>query len=91
MIHNDRLNSSPDLPHALAPVVRYAIDVAPFDELSEPRVLAELAAFAEERGWDAFFVWDHVVYRALVRAVADPSSIAGLVPHTALMPMMKGR
>ena len=72
MIHNDRLNSSPDLPHALAPVVRYAIDVAPLDELSDPRVLAELAAFAEERGWDAFFVWDHVVYRAPVRAVADP-------------------
>jgi alkanesulfonate monooxygenase SsuD/methylene tetrahydromethanopterin reductase-like flavin-dependent oxidoreductase (luciferase family) len=35
-------------------------------------VLADLAARAEERGWDGFFVWDHISYRAPVRAVADP-------------------
>ena len=52
--------------------MRYAIDVPPFGELSDPRVLARLAAATEERGWDGFFVWDHVVYRAPVRAVADP-------------------
>jgi alkanesulfonate monooxygenase SsuD/methylene tetrahydromethanopterin reductase-like flavin-dependent oxidoreductase (luciferase family) len=52
--------------------VQHAIDVAPFGELADPRALADLAAAAEERGWDGFFVWDHVVYRAPVRAVADP-------------------
>jgi alkanesulfonate monooxygenase SsuD/methylene tetrahydromethanopterin reductase-like flavin-dependent oxidoreductase (luciferase family) len=52
--------------------VKHAIDVAPFDELADPRVLAGLAGAAEERGWDGFFVWDHVAYRAPVRAVADP-------------------
>jgi alkanesulfonate monooxygenase SsuD/methylene tetrahydromethanopterin reductase-like flavin-dependent oxidoreductase (luciferase family) len=52
--------------------VKRAIDVAPFGELADPRVLAGLAAAAEERGWDGFFVWDHIVYRAPVRAVADP-------------------
>jgi alkanesulfonate monooxygenase SsuD/methylene tetrahydromethanopterin reductase-like flavin-dependent oxidoreductase (luciferase family) len=52
--------------------VKQAIDVAPFGELADPRVLAELAIAAEERGWDGFFVWDHIVYRAPVRAVADP-------------------
>ena len=52
--------------------MKFAIDVAPFDELADPRLLAELAATAEERGWDGFFVWDHVVYRAPVRAVLDP-------------------
>src|SRR3984885_11110779 len=52
--------------------VKHAIDVAPFGELADPRVLAELAIAAEERGWDGFFVWDHVAYRAPVRAVADP-------------------
>jgi alkanesulfonate monooxygenase SsuD/methylene tetrahydromethanopterin reductase-like flavin-dependent oxidoreductase (luciferase family) len=52
--------------------VKHAIDVPPFGELSDPRVLAELAVAAEERGWDGFFVWDHIVYRAPVRAVADP-------------------
>jgi alkanesulfonate monooxygenase SsuD/methylene tetrahydromethanopterin reductase-like flavin-dependent oxidoreductase (luciferase family) len=52
--------------------VKHAIDVAPFGELADPRVLADLAAAAEQRGWDGFFVWDHIVYRAPVRAVVDP-------------------
>jgi alkanesulfonate monooxygenase SsuD/methylene tetrahydromethanopterin reductase-like flavin-dependent oxidoreductase (luciferase family) len=51
---------------------RRGIFVAPFDELAEPRVVAELAARAEDRGWDGLFLWDHVVYRPPVRAVADP-------------------
>jgi alkanesulfonate monooxygenase SsuD/methylene tetrahydromethanopterin reductase-like flavin-dependent oxidoreductase (luciferase family) len=34
--------------------------------------VAELAARAEARGWDGFFVWDHIAYRAPVRALADP-------------------
>jgi alkanesulfonate monooxygenase SsuD/methylene tetrahydromethanopterin reductase-like flavin-dependent oxidoreductase (luciferase family) len=52
--------------------VKRAIDVAPFGELADPRVLARLAARAEEQGWDGFFVWDHINYRAPVRGVADP-------------------
>jgi alkanesulfonate monooxygenase SsuD/methylene tetrahydromethanopterin reductase-like flavin-dependent oxidoreductase (luciferase family) len=52
--------------------VKQAIDVAPFGDLADPRVLADLAARAEDRGWDGFFVWDHVKYREPVRAVADP-------------------
>ena len=48
------------------------IHVAPFGELADPRVVARLAALAEERGWDGFFVWDHIVYSAPVREVADP-------------------
>jgi alkanesulfonate monooxygenase SsuD/methylene tetrahydromethanopterin reductase-like flavin-dependent oxidoreductase (luciferase family) len=52
--------------------LKRGIFVAPFDELVEPRLLAELAQLAEARGWDGFFVWDHVRYRAPVRAVADP-------------------
>ena len=51
---------------------RRGIFVAPFDELADPRVIAELAASAEAAGWDGFFVWDHVAYRAPTRAVADP-------------------
>jgi hypothetical protein len=41
--------------------------VAPFGELADPRILAGLAVAAEERGWDGFFVWDHIVYRARAR------------------------
>ena len=51
---------------------RRAIYVAPFDELSDPRLLARLAADAEAAGWDGFFVWDHIVYSPPVRALADP-------------------
>jgi alkanesulfonate monooxygenase SsuD/methylene tetrahydromethanopterin reductase-like flavin-dependent oxidoreductase (luciferase family) len=51
---------------------RRGIFLPPFDELSEPGVVAELAALAEERGWDGFFVWDHVAYRPPVRALANP-------------------
>src|ERR671914_2786104 len=52
--------------------VRRAIFVAPFEELSEPALVAELAARAERRGFDGFFVWDHVAYREPVKALADP-------------------
>ena len=52
--------------------MKHAIDVAPFGELADPRVLAELAIAAEEHGWDGFFVWDHIVHRSPARAVADP-------------------
>ena len=52
--------------------MKHGIDVAPFGELADPRVLAELASAAEESGWDGFFVWDHIVHRSPARAIADP-------------------
>ncbi len=57
---------------ARSDTIKRGIFVAPFDELVEPRLVAELAARAEERGWDGLFVWDHVAYNAPVRGVADP-------------------
>ena len=51
---------------------RRAIYVAPFGELSEPARVAELAARAEDRGWDGFFLWDHVAFHMPARAIADP-------------------
>ncbi len=53
-------------------VARHGIFVAPFEELSEPALVADLAGRAEERGWQGFFVWDHVQYRPPVERVADP-------------------
>jgi len=50
---------------------RRGIFVAPFEELSEPALVAELAARAEAKGWDGFFVWDHILYRD-VAGLADP-------------------
>jgi alkanesulfonate monooxygenase SsuD/methylene tetrahydromethanopterin reductase-like flavin-dependent oxidoreductase (luciferase family) len=52
--------------------LKRGIYVPPFDELVDPRTLAELASSAESRGWNGFFLWDHIDYRAPVRAVADP-------------------
>lgn len=43
--------------------VRTGLTVPIFEELAEPEVVADLAARAEDAGWDGFFVWDHVVYR----------------------------
>lgn len=43
-----------------------------FEELADPRVVARLAAEAEEAGWHGVFVWDQVAWRAPVREVADP-------------------
>jgi alkanesulfonate monooxygenase SsuD/methylene tetrahydromethanopterin reductase-like flavin-dependent oxidoreductase (luciferase family) len=51
---------------------RRGIFLARFGELSEPGLVAELAARAEERGWDGFFLWDHVAFHRPVRAIADP-------------------
>jgi len=48
------------------------IFVAPFDELVDPQTVAELAGRAEDLDWDGFFLWDHIVYRPPVQAVADP-------------------
>lgn len=53
-------------------MARRGIFVAPFGELADARVLAELAAEAEATGWDGFFLWDHVLYREPVREIADP-------------------
>jgi alkanesulfonate monooxygenase SsuD/methylene tetrahydromethanopterin reductase-like flavin-dependent oxidoreductase (luciferase family) len=71
---------------------RRGIFVAPFDGLADPRVTAGLAARAETAGWDGFFVWDHVAYRAPTRAVADPwvtlSAIASATERLRIGPLV---
>jgi alkanesulfonate monooxygenase SsuD/methylene tetrahydromethanopterin reductase-like flavin-dependent oxidoreductase (luciferase family) len=72
--------------------VRSGLFLPIFDELSEPSVVARLAAEAEEAGWDGVFVWDHIGYRDPVRAVADPwitlSAIASSTSTVRLGPMV---
>lgn len=41
--------------------MRHAVFVAPFADLCDPRAVADLAAEAEEAGWDAVFLWDHLL------------------------------
>ena len=52
--------------------MKRGIFLAPFDELADPRLLAELAGDAERAGFDGFFLWDHVAYRPPVEAILDP-------------------
>jgi probable F420-dependent oxidoreductase len=72
--------------------VRSAVFVPPFDELADPALVARLAAEAEERGWDGFFVWDHVAYRSPVEALADPwvtlAAVATATERVRLGPMV---
>ena len=68
------------------------IFVAPFDELSDPRLVAELARETEKAGWDGFFVWDHIRYSAPVEAVSDPwivlAAIASATDRVRLGPLV---
>jgi alkanesulfonate monooxygenase SsuD/methylene tetrahydromethanopterin reductase-like flavin-dependent oxidoreductase (luciferase family) len=41
-------------------VLRYAVGLPNVREYADPRVLLDLAAEAEEAGWDGAFLWDHI-------------------------------
>jgi alkanesulfonate monooxygenase SsuD/methylene tetrahydromethanopterin reductase-like flavin-dependent oxidoreductase (luciferase family) len=72
--------------------LRRGIFVAPFDALADPRRVARLAGRAEDRGWDGFFVWDHIRYSPPVLGVADPwivlSAIACATERIRLGPLV---
>ena len=72
--------------------VRRGLYLAPFDELAEPHVMADLAAHAEARGWDAIFLWDRIHYPPRNRPVADVwvmlSAIAVATQSIRLGPMI---
>jgi len=42
--------------------MRYGIDIAPLGGLAEPARIVELARAAEDAGWEALFVWDHLAF-----------------------------
>ena len=72
--------------------MRSALFLPIFDALSDPVLVATIAAEAEEAGWDGVFVWDHIAYRPPVRAVADPwitlSAIASATSSVRIGPMI---
>src|SRR5215211_2913429 len=73
-------------------MARRGIFVAPFEELADAKLLADLAARAEAAGWDGFFLWDHVDYRPPVTALADPwvcmAAIACATERVAIGPLI---
>lgn len=56
----------------VAAALRHGVFLAPFGPFASPRAAAELAAAAEEAGWDGFFCWDHVLRSPPDLPVADP-------------------
>jgi alkanesulfonate monooxygenase SsuD/methylene tetrahydromethanopterin reductase-like flavin-dependent oxidoreductase (luciferase family) len=42
--------------------VHYSINIPNFGDFADARVVAQVATAAETAGWDALFVWDHVVH-----------------------------
>jgi alkanesulfonate monooxygenase SsuD/methylene tetrahydromethanopterin reductase-like flavin-dependent oxidoreductase (luciferase family) len=72
--------------------VRRGLYLAPFDELANPRLLADLASLAESRGWEGLFLWDRIIYPPESRPVADPwvalSAIASVTETIRLGPMI---
>ena len=43
--------------------VLHALTLPPYGELADPFMLVEVAVAAERAGWDAVFLWDHVLRR----------------------------
>jgi alkanesulfonate monooxygenase SsuD/methylene tetrahydromethanopterin reductase-like flavin-dependent oxidoreductase (luciferase family) len=62
----------------------YGIYTPNFGAETTPRLLADLAAEAEEAGWDGFFLWDHMVYSLSQKLpLYDPwVTLAGIAMHT---------
>src|SRR5215470_12953918 len=53
--------------------MRYSVNVPNLGEIAAPEVFAEVARRAEEAGWDAVLVWDHVAGEKDLRwEIADP-------------------
>ncbi|HEC08825.1 MAG TPA: LLM class flavin-dependent oxidoreductase, partial [Acidimicrobiales bacterium] len=57
------------------------LSVPIFDRLADPRLLTDLAVEAEAAGWDGFYVWDHIQYRAPVEEVTDPWTAMAAIAH----------
>ncbi|MBN6039712.1 LLM class flavin-dependent oxidoreductase [Amycolatopsis sp. 195334CR] len=47
--------------------MRYSINIPNFGDFADARTVAKAAVAAENAGWDALFVWDHVVHDKTAR------------------------
>lgn len=64
--------------------MKYALDSSIAGTFADVRLLADLAAEAEEAGWDGFFVWDAVFARPPGLPMADPwIALAAIAMQTA--------
>lgn len=42
--------------------MRFSINIPNFGDFADARTVARVAASAEDAGWDALFIWDHIVF-----------------------------
>jgi alkanesulfonate monooxygenase SsuD/methylene tetrahydromethanopterin reductase-like flavin-dependent oxidoreductase (luciferase family) len=53
--------------------VRFSVNIPNFGDFADPETVAKVASAAEAAGWDALFVWDHVVHdKRHRRSFGDP-------------------
>jgi alkanesulfonate monooxygenase SsuD/methylene tetrahydromethanopterin reductase-like flavin-dependent oxidoreductase (luciferase family) len=52
--------------------VRFGVQLRTLDAFADPRETVRVARAAEEAGWEALLVWDHLVWAATGAASADP-------------------
>ena len=52
--------------------MRFSINIPNFGDFADARTVARVASAAEEAGWDALFVWDHLVYDKRSQRFGDP-------------------
>jgi alkanesulfonate monooxygenase SsuD/methylene tetrahydromethanopterin reductase-like flavin-dependent oxidoreductase (luciferase family) len=53
--------------------VQHALTIPPYGDLADPAALVDIAITAERAGWDAVFLWDHVLRRPTdPQETADP-------------------
>jgi alkanesulfonate monooxygenase SsuD/methylene tetrahydromethanopterin reductase-like flavin-dependent oxidoreductase (luciferase family) len=70
--------------------MKSGIFLPPFAELADARRVADLAAAAEQAGWDGFFVWDHMLAggRAVAEAWTTLAAIATATTSIRLGPLV---
>jgi alkanesulfonate monooxygenase SsuD/methylene tetrahydromethanopterin reductase-like flavin-dependent oxidoreductase (luciferase family) len=52
--------------------MRYGLQLCTLGAFADPRETVRVAVAAEEAGWEAFFVWDHLAWASRSTASADP-------------------
>jgi alkanesulfonate monooxygenase SsuD/methylene tetrahydromethanopterin reductase-like flavin-dependent oxidoreductase (luciferase family) len=68
--------------------MKFGIEVVPFGAYSDPRKIVELAQAAEAAGWEAIWIWDHVLFPY---GVGDPwISLAAVASATTSIRLCTG-
>ncbi len=71
--------------------MKHGIFLPPFAEFASPRRVAELAAVADQVGWDGFYLWDHMLAEpgmAVAEAWTTLAAIAMTTSNIRLGPMV---